>query len=89
MIGDLQGCFEPLQQLLETISFKPDCDQLWFVGDLVNRGPQSLDCLRFVVLANAGTQRYQQFPVFRFNPNNPAWYRAPIGSGVGNTGSSQ
>lgn len=48
VIGDLQGCFEPLQRLLNAIEFKSDCDQLWFVGDLVNRGPQSLECLRFV-----------------------------------------
>lgn len=47
-IGDVQGCFEPLQSLLGDIGFKSDCDQLWFVGDLVNRGPRSLDTLRFV-----------------------------------------
>lgn len=47
-IGDLQGCLAPLQQLLERISFSPDRDQLTFVGDLVNRGPESLAVLRFV-----------------------------------------
>ncbi len=47
-IGDLQGCYDALQRLLETINFNPSDDQLWFVGDLVNRGPQSAECLRFV-----------------------------------------
>ncbi|HWQ39013.1 MAG TPA: symmetrical bis(5'-nucleosyl)-tetraphosphatase [Burkholderiales bacterium] len=47
-IGDLQGCFDSLQQLLSEIGFNGARDRLWFVGDLVNRGPQSLECLRFV-----------------------------------------
>jgi bis(5'-nucleosyl)-tetraphosphatase (symmetrical) len=47
-IGDLQGCFEPLEHMLAEISFDASRDRLWFVGDLVNRGPQSLACLRFV-----------------------------------------
>src|SRR6185295_6717940 len=47
-IGDLQGCFAPLQDLLEQIGFRESSDHLWFVGDLVNRGPQSLEVLRFV-----------------------------------------
>jgi bis(5'-nucleosyl)-tetraphosphatase (symmetrical) len=47
-IGDLQGCLEPLQQLLEQLAFEPQRDHLLFVGDLVNRGPDSLAVLRFV-----------------------------------------
>lgn len=47
-IGDIQGCFEPLQQLLAEIGFDAKRDRLWLVGDLVNRGPQSLEVLRFV-----------------------------------------
>jgi len=47
-IGDLQGCFDPLRELLGEIGFRESADRLWFVGDLVNRGPQSLEILRFV-----------------------------------------
>ena len=47
-IGDLQGCYDELMDLLEQVRFDPGRDRLWFTGDLVNRGPQSLACLRFV-----------------------------------------
>lgn len=47
-VGDIQGCFDPLQRLLDRVKFDPTRDQLWSVGDIVNRGPQSLECLRFL-----------------------------------------
>ena len=47
-VGDLQGCLDPLLALLEVVKFEPSRDQLWLVGDIVNRGPQSLETLRFV-----------------------------------------
>ena len=47
-IGDLQGCYDELMDLLEQVRFDPGRDRLWFTGDLVNRGPQSLACLHFV-----------------------------------------
>lgn len=47
-IGDLQGCYDEFCQLLDRIHFDPDHDRLWLVGDLVNRGPKSLETLRKV-----------------------------------------
>ena len=46
-IGDIQGCYDELQDLLKVIKFSTS-DQLWFAGDLVNRGPKSLETLRFI-----------------------------------------
>lgn len=48
VVGDLQGCLTPLRQLLDRVAFDPAKDRLWLVGDLVNRGPDSLACLQFV-----------------------------------------
>jgi len=47
-IGDIQGCCQELKALLARCRYSADRDELWFVGDLVNRGPQSVETLRFV-----------------------------------------
>ncbi len=47
-IGDVQGCYEQLRRLLKRARYNSDRDTLWFCGDLVNRGPKSLQVLRFV-----------------------------------------
>lgn len=48
VVGDIQGCYEPLQRLLDKIDFEPAADQLWCPGDLVNRGGRSLETLRLL-----------------------------------------
>ncbi|MDB5972396.1 MAG: symmetrical bis(5-nucleosyl)-tetraphosphatase [Hydrocarboniphaga sp.] len=53
-IGDLQGCYEDFRRLLDRVSYDPSHDRLLLAGDLVNRGPQSLECLRFA-RDNAGS----------------------------------
>lgn len=47
-MGDLQGCFTAFQRLIDLIRFDPSQDKLWLVGDIVNRGPDSLSLLRYI-----------------------------------------
>jgi bis(5'-nucleosyl)-tetraphosphatase (symmetrical) len=53
VIGDVQGCLDSLMALLQAVNFNPKEDTVWFAGDLVNRGPKSIDTLRFI--RNLGT----------------------------------
>lgn len=55
-IGDVQGCHDALKRLVQQIRFDPTIDRLWFVGDLVNRGPDSLAVLRFIRQMGASAQ---------------------------------
>jgi len=48
-IGDLQGCYDDFRRLLDQCQFNPDKDHLWLAGDLISRGPKSLQTLRYVV----------------------------------------
>ena len=48
VVGDIQGCYRPLKKLLKKADFSAGTDVLWSVGDLVNRGPKSLDTLRLL-----------------------------------------
>jgi bis(5'-nucleosyl)-tetraphosphatase (symmetrical) len=51
-VGDIQGCYDPLCRLLDQVKFDQTQDVLWCVGDLVNRGPQSLEVLRLLLSLN-------------------------------------
>ncbi len=48
IIGDIQGCYDELQRLLERINFDPAQDMIWIAGDIINRGPKSLESLRLI-----------------------------------------
>ena len=48
VVGDIQGCLQPLKCLLKQVNFNPSVDVLWSVGDVVNRGPKCLKTLRFL-----------------------------------------
>ncbi|OGO90237.1 MAG: bis(5'-nucleosyl)-tetraphosphatase (symmetrical) [Coxiella sp. RIFCSPHIGHO2_12_FULL_44_14] len=48
IIGDIQGCYAELRELIRKIGYNPDHDRLGFAGDLVNRGPNSLEVLRYI-----------------------------------------
>jgi len=48
-IGDIQGCYEEFSRLLDEVDFRSDTDQLWLLGDLINRGPENLAVLRRVI----------------------------------------
>ena len=48
VVGDIQGCLQPLKCLLKQVNFDPSADVLWSVGDIVNRGPKCLKTLRFL-----------------------------------------
>ena len=48
VVGDIQGCLQPLKCLLKRVRFDPEKDVLWSVGDIVNRGPKCLKTLRFL-----------------------------------------
>ena len=72
-IGDVQGCYDELQVLLDRVGFNRSQDRLWFVGDLVNRGPKSVEVLRFakelgertvVVLGNHDLHLIMQYEGF-------------------------
>ena len=49
IIGDVQGCYKSLRKLIKNTGFSAANDKLWFCGDLVNRGPQSADVLRYIM----------------------------------------
>jgi bis(5'-nucleosyl)-tetraphosphatase (symmetrical) len=56
VIGDIQGCFKTLKELLVQISFSPKNDHVWIAGDLVNRGPDSLKALRWAKSLDPGSR---------------------------------
>lgn len=55
-IGDIQGCYQSFQKLLNKIQFNPSNDFLWLAGDMINRGPDSLNTMRFILEYQAQIQ---------------------------------
>src|SRR5262249_39944033 len=85
VVGDIQGCHAEFRQLLDLIAFDPATDRLWLVGDLVNRGPDSLAVLRTVKALGkpAGTGlRHHDLPPLTVPPRHRRLHRhdtlAPI-----------
>jgi bis(5'-nucleosyl)-tetraphosphatase (symmetrical) len=76
-IGDIHGCFDPLKRLLDHIHFDDKKDTLWLVGDLVNRGPQSLEVLRFLkslkIAPNITLGNHDLYLLNRLFCNQNAW----------------
>lgn len=54
-IGDIQGCYDRLRSVLDKVAFSPSRDNLWVAGDLINRGPSSLETLRFLESLGSAT----------------------------------
>ena len=84
-IGDIQGCREELEELLESVSFDPAADEIHPVGDVVNRGPDSLGTLRLLQSLEAGALTFlprSGLPCsVTFPPPGaagPVWTRGPV-----------
>jgi len=83
IISDIHGCFDELQALLEQIQFNPDQDVLYILGDVIDRGPRPLDCLRFIMRTKSvhllrGNHEDMMFDFIDAKPSN--WQRNGSGS---------